>query len=131
MPHRWEPFCLPWCRFCLGSRTPNLNEAAQLELQKWQCAYYRKLMKLGKITYLSNGGFILEPDHPTVEHILPKSFFPELALNKQNLLIVCSDCNKRKSNNMAKTSRSCYEQLKLKLKHKRSRLNFCKCFPNV
>jgi len=98
-----------------GSQDYRQWRTSQLELQKWQCAYCGKLMKPGKITYLSNGNFILEPDHPTVEHILPKSFFPELALDKQNLLMVCSDCNKRKSNNMAEASRCRHQQLKQKL----------------
>ena len=33
-----------------------------------------------------------------VDHIKPRSVFPELALNKENLQILCEDCNLGKSN---------------------------------
>lgn len=33
-----------------------------------------------------------------VDHIKPKSKYPELALDKSNLQVLCEDCNKGKSN---------------------------------
>jgi heme-degrading monooxygenase HmoA len=48
----------------------------QLDKQNWQCASCGSQMSFGKITYLANGDFILEPQHPAVEHTLPKSLFP-------------------------------------------------------
>jgi 5-methylcytosine-specific restriction endonuclease McrA len=87
----------------------------QLERQKWQCAYCGKLMVFGKRMDLPNGGFWLAPNHPTVEHILPKSYFPKLTLDKQNLVMACWDCNRRKSNNMVEASRCRHQQMKQKL----------------
>lgn len=34
-----------------------------------------------------------------VDHIKPRSLYPELALNKSNLQVLCEDCNIAKSNN--------------------------------
>lgn len=73
----------------------------QLERQNWQCAWCSKQMKFGEKVHLANGDFALEPQHPTIDHVLPKSFFPELALEKSNLVMICYLCNKKKSNKMA------------------------------
>ena len=37
-----------------------------------------------------------------VDHILPRSIYPELALELSNLQILCADCNLGKSNTLAK-----------------------------
>ncbi len=71
-------------------------------------------MGFGPKTYLPNGDFTLEPQHPTVEHVLPKSLFPELALNKQNLVMVCWECNKTKGSNVVIGSRMRHKKLKQK-----------------
>jgi 5-methylcytosine-specific restriction endonuclease McrA len=36
-----------------------------------------------------------------VDHILPRSIYPEFALDIQNLQILCEDCNLAKSNTSA------------------------------
>ncbi|MBD2095118.1 HNH endonuclease [Trichocoleus sp. FACHB-591] len=87
----------------------------QLERQNWKCACCSIQMGFGEKTYLANGDFMLEPQHPTVEHILPKSLFPKLTLDKQNLVITCWACNKKKSNDMVSASRLRHELLKQKL----------------
>lgn len=89
--------------------------AQQLEQQNWRCVCCSQQMRFGRITHLPNGGFTLELQHPTVDHILPKSFFPELALDKQNLVMVCWSCNKRKSNRMDIASRMRHKKLKQNL----------------
>lgn len=38
------------------------------------------------------------PDEPHVDHIKPKSLYPHLALNINNLQVLCKDCNLDKSN---------------------------------
>lgn len=91
---------------------------SQLERQNWQCACCGKLMQFSEKTKLPTGNVVLHPDHPTVEHVLPKSYFSELALDKQNLVMACWACNKRKSNNMVKASRFRHQQLMQKLKRK-------------
>ena len=88
----------------------------QLERQKWLCACCGLRMGFGEKNYLPNGDFKLEPQHPTVDHILPKAFFPELTLNKQNLAMVCWACNKRKGSKMVPASRMRHDRLKPRLK---------------
>ncbi|MEP1079574.1 HNH endonuclease [Leptolyngbya sp. PL-A3] len=90
----------------------------QLERQGWKCVCCDKQMGFGEKTYLANGDFRLEPQHPTVEHILPKSLFPELALDLQNLVMVCWACNKKKGSKMAIASRMRHKQLQKKLNFK-------------
>lgn len=87
----------------------------QLEQQNWKCACCGQLMRFGKKIYLPNGSFTLEPQHPTVDHVLPKSLFPEFALDKENLVMVCWSCNRRKSNYMAAASRMRHRKLRQKL----------------
>lgn len=84
----------------------------QLDRQDWKCACCTQQMSFGEKTYLANGDFTLEPQHPTVDHVLPKSLFPELALDRQNLVMVCWSCNRKKSNRMAIASRMRHHQLK-------------------
>lgn len=90
--------------------------AQQLERQNWQCVCCEQVMKFGEKTHLTNGDFILQPNHPTVDHVLPKSYFPNLALDKQNLLMLCWSCNRQKGNNMVIASRMRHQQLKQSFK---------------
>ncbi|MBD2068912.1 HNH endonuclease [Leptolyngbya sp. FACHB-671] len=94
----------------------------QLEHQGWKCACCSKQMGFGEKTYLDNGDFTLEPHHPTVDHILPKSFFPELTLDKQNLVMVCWSCNRKKSNSVAIASRMRHQKLEQRRNIKNSSL---------
>lgn len=90
--------------------------AHQLERQNWQCTCCLQVMKLGQTIFLANGDFKLQPNHPTVDHVLPKSLFPELALDKQNLIMLCWTCNEKKGNRVAIASRMRHEQLKQSFK---------------
>lgn len=84
----------------------------QLDRQNWRCGCCGQAMAFGEKIYLANGDFELQPDHPTVDHILPKSLFPNLALDKQNLVMLCWACNQRKSNKMTIASRMRHQWLK-------------------
>lgn len=99
-----------------GSQDWRQWRTQQLERQGWQCDSCGKRMVFGEKIYLANGDFKLNPDHPTVEHILPKCYFSELTLDKQNLVMVCWNCNRRKGTCIAKASRLRYQQLKQKVK---------------
>lgn len=52
--------------------------------------YGRRCMKCG---YASN-----KPGHISVDHIKPRMFFPELALDFENLQVLCGHCNRKKGN---------------------------------
>jgi 5-methylcytosine-specific restriction endonuclease McrA len=84
----------------------------QLDLQNWRCGYCEQAMAFGEKIYLANGDFELQPTHPTVDHILPKSLFPNLALDKQNLMMLCWSCNQKKGNKMTSASRMRHQRLK-------------------
>lgn len=95
-----------------GSRDWQQWRLQQLERQNWKCAYCAQQMGFGEKTYLGNGDFTLEPQHPTVDHMLPKSLFPELALDQQNLVMMCWSCNRKKGSKMAIASRMRHTKLK-------------------
>jgi 5-methylcytosine-specific restriction endonuclease McrA len=84
----------------------------QLHQQNWLCACCGKVMVFGEKICLTNGDFDLQPNHPTVDHILPKSLFPNLAVNKQNLVMLCWACNQAKGSEMTIASRMRHQQLK-------------------
>lgn len=60
----------------------------------WLSARYQILCKYGPICMLC--GSKQKPMH--VDHIKPRSLFPELALDPGNLQVLCEDCNLGKSN---------------------------------
>lgn len=95
-----------------GSRDWQQWRLQQLERQNWKCACCAQRMGFGEKTYLGNGDFTLEPQHPTVDHMLPKSLFPELALDQQNLVMMCWSCNRKKGSKMAIASRIRHNKLK-------------------
>lgn len=97
-----------------GSRDWQQWRLQQLERQNWKCACCAQQMGFGEKTYLGNGDFTLEPQHPTVDHMLPKSLFPELALEQQNLVMMCWSCNRKKGSKMAIASRMRHTNLKRK-----------------
>lgn len=64
---------------------------------QWKQLRYRALKELGNVCMLCGGsprtGSIIH-----VDHILPRSIYPELALDIKNLQILCLECNEGKSN---------------------------------
>jgi len=101
----------------VGTKNWNQWRTLQLEAQGWQCAICGQRMRLGPKIKLASGKLKLRPDHPTVEHILPKCYFPALTLAKQNLVMACWDCNRNKGTDMVEASRLRHQQLMQKLKH--------------
>lgn len=45
-------------------------------------------------------GILVHPDHPTIDHQLPKSLFPRGTYDPTNWEVICNKCNKKKSNNL-------------------------------
>jgi len=62
--------------------------------REWRELRYSVLVKLGKKCQCCGevGGYI------HVDHIKPRSLFPELELDKSNLQVLCEACNMGKSN---------------------------------
>jgi hypothetical protein len=67
------------------------------ERQEWKALRYRVLRNNGNKCLSCNrtnlDGVILH-----VDHIKPRSIYPELALTESNLQVLCADCNFGKSN---------------------------------
>lgn len=83
----------------------------QLEKQQWKCASCSRKMKFSTIIRSSQGRLLLQPDHPTVDHILPKCYFPEAASDKQNLVVMCWQCNKQKGRKLKPASQFRHQKL--------------------
>lgn len=66
-------------------------------LSEWQSIRYRALKEMGNICMLCGAsprtGAVIH-----VDHIKPRSLYPELAFSLSNLQILCSNCNLGKSN---------------------------------
>ena len=80
----------PWFRTAVHPRTPIRDPLRELRLSillESDCS-----CKICGIT--SERGAILH-----VDHIKPRSLYPDLALDKSNLQVLCEDCNIAKSNN--------------------------------
>ena len=63
---------------------------------QWRAVRYRALRKYGGCCQCC--GARATPNHPIhVDHIKPRSRYPELSLRLDNLQVLCEDCNKGKS----------------------------------
>lgn len=62
--------------------------------RKWQELRYKVFKKYGKICMCCNSS----DGRMHVDHIKPRSKYPELALNMSNLQVLCEACNLGKSN---------------------------------
>lgn len=67
------------------------------ESRQWLSIRYEILLQYGRYCMLCHTKSSREkPVH--VDHIKPISKYPDLALNKNNLQVLCGDCNRGKSN---------------------------------
>lgn len=60
---------------------------------EWKKARYETLKKYGPVCMLCGSDYRI-----VVDHIKPVKKFPELALDPDNLQVLCNDCNMGKSN---------------------------------
>lgn len=68
--------------------------------KEWRALRQTALKKYG------NSCFHCKSDkNINIDHILPRNFYPELALDIKNLQPLCAKCNKRKGNSVKATSR--------------------------
>lgn len=63
-----------------------------------------------------------DPLSVTVDHILPKSLFPHLMFDYNNLEVICLDCNRKKGNRLPDHRKEFYKSnLQLRQLRKRTR----------
>lgn len=67
------------------------------ELKKEIRNFYRKEQKL-KCAYCRNPISVVYPQNCHIEHIAPKSIYPQYIFEPQNLCVICVDCNLIKRN---------------------------------
>lgn len=73
----------------------DLKEKKNFYLSKrWKALRYDVLLKYGRDCMLC--GITARPPH--IDHIKPRSKFPELAYEVSNLQVLCAECNEGKSN---------------------------------
>lgn len=66
-------------------------------IDKTNCCFYCELpMFRGEIRRDINNNPIYDSDHPTLDHILPKSMFPQYADKLDNFVVACHKCNRKK-----------------------------------
>lgn len=63
---------------------------------EWKELRYKVLVKYGAVCMVC--GATKETDRICVDHIKPRSKYPELALDEDNLQVLCNSCNMGKSN---------------------------------
>ncbi|WFB70046.1 HNH endonuclease [Chryseobacterium sp. WX] len=68
-----------------------------IDLKKEIRNFYRKEQKI-LCAYCRNPVSLVYPDNCHVEHIAPKSLYPEYIFVSKNLCVICADCNKIKRN---------------------------------
>lgn len=77
------------------TRSPAKQRAAAriafLKSPEWKAARERVFAERGRVCY------ICEAEATQVDHVKPRSKYPELALSHDNLRPICWPCNKRKA----------------------------------
>lgn len=63
--------------------------------QEWLELRKRALSKFGRVCMCCGK----TPKHPNVDHVIPRSLRPDLALLLSNLQVLCWPCNKAKGTN--------------------------------
>lgn len=98
-PHPTKPICKTCAR--LNRNTPRRkNRKVKKKTKKdfylsweWKKARFNTLKKYGAVCMLCGS------DHRVVvDHIKPRSKYPELELDEDNLQVLCNECNMGKSN---------------------------------
>ena len=94
----------PWNK---GKKSPWLSERNRINnpqkkgdlASRWKggCAEYRKREALERDDYICQKCEMREPEIMVVDHIKPKSIFPELATDLDNLMTLCPNCHARKT----------------------------------
>lgn len=67
-----------------------------LRSPEWRQLRHKVLSHYGK--QCMKCGFVPTKHPPNVDHIKPRKFYPELALEFGNLQVLCAKCNKKKGN---------------------------------
>ena len=77
-------------------RQESIDEASRFyNSPEWSTLRNRVIREEGKQCNICYR-IIKKPEDLTVDHIKPRSVFPELALQRENLRVVCRSCNSRK-----------------------------------
>lgn len=77
-----------------------VNSAEFLESQEWRAMRAMVLDAYG-VTCMKCGREPGNKRQPNVDHIRPRKRFPHLALEFNNLQVLCGRCNKKKGNDIA------------------------------
>jgi len=95
---------IPWNK---GKKSPWLSERNRINNPQkkgklsstWKggCMMYMKKQALIRDDYTCQICGMREPEIMVVDHIKPKSIFPELALEINNLMTLCPNCHARKT----------------------------------
>lgn len=80
----------------------NLPSAKFYKSKEWRELRYKILEKQGNKCKACGVGPKTHGIPVHVDHILPRSIYPEHALNPENLQVLCEDCNLGKSNKYEK-----------------------------
>ncbi len=78
-------------------KTPNAMDSGFLLSKAWKRIRLKALMLHGRRCQCC-GASVDDGAVLNVDHIKPRSMFPELALNINNLQVLCSECNEGKGN---------------------------------
>ena len=89
------------CKLCLHfEKNPKPPEKKRSKKQisfyktwEWKKARYNTLKKYGAVCMLCGSDYRV-----VVDHIKPRSEYPELELDEDNLQVLCNECNMGKSN---------------------------------
>ena len=77
-------------------RQKNIDEARQFySSPEWRQVRSEVIREYGRICF-ECGVYIKNSNDVTVDHIRPRSKYPDLALDKQNLRVLCRSCNSSK-----------------------------------
>jgi 5-methylcytosine-specific restriction endonuclease McrA len=77
--------------------SPTVSSYSFYDSDAWLKIRYRVLGKYGAQCMLCGSGWT--PENPTqVDHIKPRSKYPDLAMDFDNLQVLCRDCNMGKGN---------------------------------
>ena len=79
------------------SRAPSASDKEFLDSKAWKRLRFQALKRHGSRCQCC-GGSAEEGARLNVDHIMPRRLFPALALQLENLQVLCSQCNEGKGN---------------------------------